>query len=98
MNIKMLTAWLLSCLATILAQVSLAQDAKTDVLDLVERARGAAGSEHVFLFRQLCASPIEYAEAAPAVGEVTGSLPANDPDRDWYTEPVQVFDDLFYLG
>jgi metallo-beta-lactamase class B len=98
MNMKMLTARLMFYLATVLAQVSLAQDAKTDVLVLVERARSAAGSEHVFLFRQLCASPIDYAEAAPAVGEVTGSLPTNDPDREWYTEPVQVFDDLFYLG
>ena len=34
---------------------------------------------------------------APEV-TIPDALPATDPERDWYTDPVQVFDDLFYLG
>lgn len=64
----------------------------------IEAARTAAGQDHQFLFRQLCSGAIEAVNAAPAVGGAPATLPSTDPDREWYTEPVQVFDDLFYLG
>lgn len=75
-----------------------AQDVRSAVLEHVENARTAAGAEHAFVFGQLCAGPIEFASAAPVTGEVPGALPSTDPDRDWYTDPVQVFDDLYFLG
>lgn len=74
-------------------------DPATTVARHVEAARTAAGEEHQFLLGQVCGGPIEAIHAAPVTGAVPAALPNTDPDRgDWYTAPVQVFDDLFYLG
>lgn len=75
-----------------------AQDASAAIRTRVEAARAAAGEDHQYLFRQLCSGPIQAVNAAPASGGVPATLPGTDPEREWYTEPVQVFDDLFYLG
>ena len=75
-----------------------AQGVAQTVRARVEAARTAAGQDHQYLLRQLCAGPIEAVNAAPVVGGVPAALPSTDPDRDWYTEPARVFDDLFYLG
>jgi metallo-beta-lactamase class B len=32
------------------------------------------------------------------VGEVPPAIPSTDPSREWYAEPVRVFDDLYFLG
>lgn len=64
----------------------------------VEAAREAAGDDHQFVFGRLCAGPIEATNAPPVVDAVPAALPSTDPERDWYAEPVQVFDDLFFLG
>ena len=64
----------------------------------VEVARTAAGSDHAFIFGQLCADPIRAVNAAAPVGLVPGALPTTDPARTWYAEPVRVFDDLYFLG
>lgn len=91
----------LGCMAgmmTAASQVSLAQGVQTAVLAHVEKARALAGTDHAFVFGQLCAGPIEFSGADPVTGEVPRALPATDPERDWYAEPVQVFDDLFFLG
>jgi metallo-beta-lactamase class B len=75
-----------------------AQDVSAAIRARVEAARTAAAENHQFLFRQLCSGPIQAVNAPPAVGGASATLPSTDPERDWYTEPVQVFDDLFYLG
>lgn len=75
-----------------------ASGAAQTVADHVESARRAAGTDHGFIFGQLCEGPIKAIQAAPAVGEVPGALPGNDPARKWYVEPARVFDDLFFLG
>src|SRR4051812_28812796 len=64
----------------------------------VEAARKAAGSDHAFIFGQLCADPIQAVNAAKPVGEVPAALPTIDPGRTWYAERVRVFDDLYFLG
>lgn len=64
----------------------------------VELARAAAGSDHAYIFGQLCAEPIRAVNAAAPVGQVPGALPTIDPARTWYAEPVRVFDDLYFLG
>lgn len=64
----------------------------------VEVARAAAGSDHAYIFGQLCAEPIRALNAAAPVGQVPGALPSIDPARSWYAEPVRVFDDLYFLG
>jgi len=98
MKLKILTATLLACQLAHLPQITLAQDVQSEVLAYVERARALAGEDHAFVFGQLCAGPIEFTGAAPVTGEVPRALPITDPERDWYAEPVQVFDDLFFLG
>jgi metallo-beta-lactamase class B len=64
----------------------------------VEVARTAAGTDHAFIFGQLCADPIRTLNAAKPVGEVPAALPTIDPARAWYAEPVRVFDDLYFVG
>jgi metallo-beta-lactamase class B len=64
----------------------------------LEKARAAAGSDHAFIFGQLCQQPIQALGAPPPVGEVPAALPTIDQARTWYAEPVQVFDDLYFLG
>lgn len=64
----------------------------------VEVARTAAGSDHAYIFGQLCSEPIRAVNAAAPVGQVPGALPTIDPARTWYAEPVRVFDDLYFLG
>jgi metallo-beta-lactamase class B len=64
----------------------------------LERARAAAGSDHAFIFGQLCQQPIQALGAPPPVGEVPAALSTIDQARTWYAEPVQVFDDLYFLG
>ncbi|HUF76476.1 MAG TPA: MBL fold metallo-hydrolase [Longimicrobiales bacterium] len=75
-----------------------AQDVAAAVQARVEAARSAAGQDHQFVFGRLCAGPIEAVGAPPPVGEVPPALPSADPSREWYAEPVRVFDDLYFLG
>lgn len=78
-------------------QPTLAQNA--EVAAHVETARAAAGQDHAFIFGQLCAVPIAAVSAAPPVGEVPAALPNTDPAiGEWYTDPAQVFDDLYFVG
>jgi metallo-beta-lactamase class B len=88
---------LLSMTAPGVRDVSAQASAET-VRARVEAARAAAGSDHQFVFGRLCEGPIEAVGAPPVVGAVPLALPSADPDRDWYAEPVQVFDDLYFLG
>lgn len=74
-------------------------DPAEEVLELVESARATAGADHQFVFGELCEGPIEAVGASPVTGAVPPALPNTNPDiGDWYTDPVRVFDDLFYLG
>lgn len=74
-------------------------DPAEEVMELVESARATAGADHQFVFGELCEGPIEAVGAPPVTGAVPPSLPNTNPDiGDWYTDPVRVFDDLFYLG
>ena len=84
--------------AALLPLPTSAQGVNDQIRQLVEDARTAAGQEHAFLFSGLCGGAIQAVNAAPAVVDIPRALPAPDPDREWYAEPVQVFDDLYYLG
>lgn len=74
-------------------------DPAEQVAELVESARATAGADHQFVFGELCEGPIQAVGAEPVTGAVPPALPNTNPEiGDWYTDPVQVFDDLFYLG
>lgn len=87
-------------LATLLPTLGLAQtpDPANAVRAYVEAARAFAATDHAFVFGQLCAASIKAVNAAPVTEQVPAALPVIDPEREWYAEPVQVFDDLYFLG
>jgi metallo-beta-lactamase class B len=76
----------------------MAQTPADAVSSYVEAARAFAGSDHAFVFGRLCETPMQAVNAAPVTEEVPGALPTIDPEREWYAEPAQVFDDLYFLG
>jgi metallo-beta-lactamase class B len=88
----------LLCVGPLGPRAASAQGPSERVRRRVEAARTAAGADHAFVFGRLCQGPIQAVGAAPPVGEVPGALPSMDPSREWYTEPVRVFDDLYFLG
>lgn len=75
-----------------------AQTAADAVRSYVEAARAFAGTDHAFVFGRLCETPIAAVNAPPVTDEVPAGLPVIDPEREWYAEPAQVFDDLYFLG
>jgi metallo-beta-lactamase class B len=90
-------AALLSALS--LVPVTLSGQATNDLIRArVEAARTAAGREHTSVFGELCAIPIEAVGAPPVANEVPRALPSLDANRAWYTTPVRVFDNLYFLG
>jgi metallo-beta-lactamase class B len=98
MKLAQFTTRLLAACICCAAQSTLAQDDMAQVTEHVEAARAAAGADHAFIFGQLCAGPIAAVNAQAPVGQVPAALPTIDPSREWYAEPVQVFDDLYFLG
>jgi metallo-beta-lactamase class B len=88
----------LALLAALLPALCLAQTPADAVASYVEAARAFAGSDHAFVFGRLCETPMQAVNAAPVTAEVPGALPTIDPEREWYAEPAQVFDDLYFLG
>lgn len=91
---RFLSALVACCLPALVA----GQTQSDAVSRYVEAARAFAGTDHAFVFGQLCRTPMEAVKATPVSGQVPAALPVTDPDREWYAEPVQVFDDLFFLG
>jgi len=75
-----------------------AQAPNQALLAQLERARTAAGQDHLGMYGRLCAVPIERAGLPEITDPVPGSFPTIDPAREWYAEPAQVFDDLYFLG
>lgn len=66
----------------------------------VEAARAAAGVEHAALFERLCTQTGGAELIGPSVApEQPDSMPSASPDRPgWYAEPLQVFDNLHWVG
>jgi metallo-beta-lactamase class B len=75
-----------------------AQGSREAIRQAVEAARQAAGREHTATFARLCEIPVRAIGAAAAVDDVPPALPSLDPERSWYTPPVKVFDNLYFLG
>lgn len=88
-------AVLLTAFTCAFAQAQTPADA---VRSYVEAARAFAGTDHAFVFGRLCETPITAVNAAPVTDQVPAALPVIDAEREWYAEPAQVFDDLFFLG
>jgi len=93
-------------LGLLLAASMLAAQNTNDAEAHVAAAKAAAGEEYQNLFNFLCAAP---GQRGGARGDVRGGAAAprgqgggqrqGPPDRStWYAEPVQVFDNLYFVG
>jgi metallo-beta-lactamase class B len=82
---------------TCTAGILLAQTVANTVDAHVAAAKAAAGTDHVAVFNSLCMATEERASSNPAPAR--NATPAPPPDRaKWHTEPMKVFDNLYYLG
>jgi len=64
----------------------------------VARAKTAAANDFQNLFTFLCATPAPRG-GGPGPGRRGGGPPPGPPDRStWYSEPVRVFDNLYFVG
>jgi metallo-beta-lactamase class B len=87
-----------------LALVAAGQNAGDTPDAHVARAKTAAGNDYQNLFNFLCAVPAPASARATANRPRSGGAPARPaarpaPDRStWYTEPVKVFDNLYFVG
>lgn len=64
----------------------------------IDAARAAAGDQHAAVFSLIC----PRTEATPSAQEleklIPNALPSLDASRNWYTPPVKVFDNLYFVG
>lgn len=65
----------------------------------VAAAKIAAGDSYQNLFNFLCAVPAPRGGGPRGGGPRAGGPPPGPPDRStWYTDPVKVFDNLYFVG
>ena len=85
-------------LSAVFASVAVTSQSPAEVERHVEAARQAAGSDHVALFDRICAEAESIGTPRPRrAGARRGPRPT--PSRDsWHAEPVQVFDNLYFVG
>ena len=76
------------------ASVVVTSQSSTEVERHVAAAKLAAGTDHVGLFDRICAEAQQIATPRP---RRTGPRPT-PPRESWHAEPVQVFDNLYFLG
>ncbi|MEO2196906.1 MAG: hypothetical protein ABGY72_12550, partial [bacterium] len=58
-------------------------------------ARTAAGEEHLALLQTVCRVPRSVQPRAASAPRPVRSVPAKE---EWYAEPAQVFDNLYFVG
>ena len=99
-NVKSYSTAVLFAIAlavTFLTANVLGQSASPSIDAHVAAAKAAAGTEHLGVFNSLCMATEERASSNPAPR--ASATPAAPPDRaKWHTEPMKVFDNLYYLG
>jgi len=69
-----------------------------EVVRHLDAARVAAGSEHGSLFNLLCPVPPGTDRAEWVLPASPAGLPSLPGEEAWRTNPVRVFDNLFYVG
>lgn len=69
-----------------------------EALQHIETARAAAGQQHLAVFSLICPATPNSPTREAMEAAVPSSLPSRDTARTWYTEPVKVFDDLYFVG
>jgi metallo-beta-lactamase class B len=93
----MKTTLVIGVALSVMAAGLLAQTVPNTADAHIAAAKAAAGTEHVAVFNSLCMATEERASSNPAPARA--ATPAPSPDRaKWHTDPVKVFDNLYYLG
>ncbi|MFP3948361.1 MAG: MBL fold metallo-hydrolase, partial [Longimicrobiales bacterium] len=75
-----------------------AQAPDGEVARHVDAAREAAGDQHGALFNLICPLPEGPEGEALQMDAAPTELPSIPGEEEWRTEPVQVFDNLYYVG
>lgn len=75
-----------------------AQEPAAEVTRHVEAAREAAGDDHGALFNLICPLPEGPEGEAQRMDAPPTALPSLPGEEEWRTAPVQVFDNLYYVG
>jgi metallo-beta-lactamase class B len=92
------TAVLLGAVLVLAAGEAVAQSTEAVIQRHVATAREAAGQEHISLFNLLCPSLPATPDNVNPLPAPPAGLPATPGREPWYTEPVKVFDNLYYVG
>ncbi len=89
------TCWLLAPSAASGQQQA---DLPAEALRHIEAAREAAGDLHMAVFSQICPRTPGTPDRETLEAAFPSAFPSTDPDRPWYTPPVKVFDNLYFVG
>ncbi len=82
-------------LATLLGAATQAAQETDPVEAHRAAARAAAGEEHLALLETVCRVPRPIPTGAAAASRPPRAVP---PREEWYAEPAQVFDNLYFVG
>jgi metallo-beta-lactamase class B len=84
--------------ALLAAGLAAAQTSESDAH--LAAAKAAAGADFAGVYDRICgeAVPKTPAEPRPARGSAPARPPGPPPRESWHAEPVQVFDQLYFLG
>lgn len=78
--------------------VSAQTDLPPVAMQHIEAARTAAGDQHAAVFSLICPRTASTPDRETLEAAIPTALPSLDPERPWYTEPVRVFDNLYFVG
>src|SRR3954464_11308083 len=83
-----------------LAAAAVAVSAQSSESDKhVAAAKAAAGTDFAGVFNRICTEAVPSATASTGRGRAAGARPPGPPPREsWHADPVQVFDNLYFLG
>jgi metallo-beta-lactamase class B len=92
MKSRVVAAFVVSAVAA-----ALAQSAESD--RHVAAAKAAAGTEFAGVFNRICTEAVPKTPAEPRPARGAAPRPPGPPAREtWHAEPVQVFDQLYFVG
>ena len=75
-----------------------AQTPDAPIAEHMSAAREAAGDDHGALFNLICPIPDGPEGEGQTMDAPPAALPSIPGEEEWRTEPVQVFDNLYYVG
>jgi metallo-beta-lactamase class B len=85
--------------ALIVTAAAMLAQSSSSVDQQVAAAKAAAGTDFAGVFNRICTEAVPSATASTGRGRAAGARPPGPPPREsWHADPVQVFDNLYFLG